>query len=359
MAIAAASSPLIVHRRAQPLRGEAGEAGEDLRVHRGGLVLAEALRDREEERAQEQVALHRDLLQRDDQRGVRQVLELEVGVEVAVVVVPPAGLGVRRRPVDRDRRRSATRPTTARFGWASTGSFAASISTVQWQCGSRSAGRRGGRWRGRTCARGFVATAVASNVGSSIVWHMPRTYSSPIGSTSIERAAVREPELAVVRVVHPAAEVHELVGRADVELEVLHDRRHVAVGEVERALGALRVDRARTHPLDDGDLLHRLAGPALVHQRHPDPVLEVTVEQPFTPEHRQRPPGERREVERRVEGSRVVVDQLGGLAHGPTVTRVASPGVGDEVMRAAVYVGPDAMEVRDVPVPAIGVRTTP
>jgi hypothetical protein len=34
-------------------------------------------------------------------------------------------------------------------------------------------------------ARGLVAIAVASKVGSSIVWHIVRTYSSPIGSTSM------------------------------------------------------------------------------------------------------------------------------------------------------------------------------
>ena len=47
-------------------------------------------------------------------------------------------------------------------------------------------------------AYGLVAAAVASKVGSSIVWHMPWTQSSPIGSTSIERAAVREMELGVI-----------------------------------------------------------------------------------------------------------------------------------------------------------------
>ena len=43
-----------------------------------------------------------------------------------------------------------------------------SIVTVHAQCGCRSAGVRGGRWIGRTCAFGLVATAVASKVGSSM-----------------------------------------------------------------------------------------------------------------------------------------------------------------------------------------------
>ena len=49
--------------------------------------------------------------------------------------------------------------------------------TVHAQCGCRSAtlGSRGGRWTGRTWALGLVATAVASNVGSSMSWHIERT----------------------------------------------------------------------------------------------------------------------------------------------------------------------------------------
>ena len=47
--------------------------------------------------------------------------------------------------------------------------------TVHAQCGLRSDGVRGGRWMGRTCALRLVANAVASNVGSSMSWHMPRT----------------------------------------------------------------------------------------------------------------------------------------------------------------------------------------
>jgi hypothetical protein len=65
------------------------------------------------------------------------------------------------------------------------GSAAGSISTVQLQWGRRSAGIRGGRWTGRIRARGLVAEAVASNVGSSMWWHIVTTNSGPRGSTSI------------------------------------------------------------------------------------------------------------------------------------------------------------------------------
>ena len=55
------------------------------------------------------------------------------------------------------------------------GSATGSIVAVQWQWGWRSAGVRGGRWIGRIRAYGLVAIAVASKVGSSIVWHIVRT----------------------------------------------------------------------------------------------------------------------------------------------------------------------------------------
>ena len=116
---------------------------------------------------------------------------------------------------------------------------------------------------------------------------------------------------------HLAAEVHELVRRADVELEVLHDRRDVAVREVERVLGADRVDRARAHPLDDGDLLHRLAGPALVDERHADPVLQVAVQQPLAAEHRRAPAARGGRSKSGSNGAGVVV-------HAATVARVGA-----------------------------------
>ena len=103
-----------------------------------------------------------------------------------------------------------------------------------------------------------------------------------------ERAAVVEPELTVLGVVDLVPEVHELMRRADVELDVLEDRRDVAVAERERPLGAQRIERARRHPLLDRDPLHLLARPVRVHEGHPDAVLEVTVQQPLAPEHRER-----------------------------------------------------------------------
>ncbi len=98
---------------------------------------------------------------------------------------------------------------------------------------------------------------------------------------------MRKPELTVVGVVDAAPEVHEVMRRADVELDVLQDRRHVAVPELQRLLRAPRVDRARRHPFLDRDLLHLLAFASGVHERHPDPILQVAVQEPLAAEHGQ------------------------------------------------------------------------
>ena len=136
--------------------------------------------------------------------------------------------------------------------------------TVHAQCGCRSAGTRGGRWIGRTCALGWLAIAVASNVGSSMSWHMPDDVVLAHRLDVHQRAAVVELELAVPRVVHGVAEVHELRRRADVELEALEDGDHVALArrlgrEAQRLLHAAGVDRAGGRPLLDRDLHHLLA----------------------------------------------------------------------------------------------------
>ena len=131
--------------------------------------------------------------------------------------------------------------------------------TVHAQCGCRSAGVRGGRWMGRTCARALVATAVASKVGSSMVWHIPNTYSLAHRLHVEQGAAVVEVEFAVPAVVDGVAEIHELRWSADVELQALEDRRHVVALVVQRPLHASGVDRAGARPLLDGDLHHLVA----------------------------------------------------------------------------------------------------
>ena len=115
-----------------------------------------------------------------------------------------------------------------------------------------------------------------------------------------QRAAVVEPELAVLRVVDLVPEVHELMRRADVELDVLEDRRDVAVAEVQRALRAQRVERARGHPLLDRDVEHVLARVPREHERDADAVLEMAVEQVLATERRERP---REKSPRPTEGS--------------------------------------------------------
>ena len=62
-----------------------------------------------------------------------------------------------------------------------------------------------------------------------------------------EGAAVFEPELSVQRVVHLVVHVHVLVNETDVELQRLHDRRHIVAFNPHEAPHAMRVDRARAH----------------------------------------------------------------------------------------------------------------
>ena len=119
-----------------------------------------------------------------------------------------------------------------------------------------------------------------------------------------QRAAVVEVELAVVVVDDPEAEVQELERRTDVELDVLERRLHRVALEAEEALGALRVDRARAHPLVDGDVAHHLHAVG-DHLRHPGAVDELPAEQQL--------PQERGELQlgEVVEGSMLRHDQAG------------------------------------------------
>ncbi len=71
-----------------------------------------------------------------------------------------------------------------------------------------------------------------------------------------QRAAVVEPELAVVVVDHWIAEVHELGRRPDVELQPLEDGLDRVPLEPECPLHPPGVERARAHPLVDGDVAH-------------------------------------------------------------------------------------------------------
>src|SRR5680860_1528178 len=92
-----------------------------------------------------------------------------------------------------------------------------------------------------------------------------------------ERAAVREPELAVRVVMYLVPEVHELWGRADVELHALEDRRDVVVaGVAEELLHPAGVDRTRAHPLLDRDVSHRIDAQEADDLGHSRTVDEVT-----------------------------------------------------------------------------------
>ena len=138
-------------------------------VRRGAAGL-----DRLGETEEEKVHLEADLVGDADECGVRERAEVEVAEQRAAVV---AG---RRR--DASIGSSVERRRPAGHGLQALGDDATSRVGLVDDHRPRAVRRagsagevRGGRWTGRTCARGLVATAVASKVGSSMSWHIERT----------------------------------------------------------------------------------------------------------------------------------------------------------------------------------------
>ena len=160
---------------AEPLAPDPRRRSPRIRQEVARALRSEALGQRDLGRAHQQMGLHGELAGDRGERRVGAVGQPERRVERTLVAVA----GGRGSIASDESGRSAT-CCVNRAG--PTGSFAGSMMIVQWQCGVRSAGTRGGRWIGRIRARGLVAYTVASNVGSSIVWHMPTTRSSPCGS---------------------------------------------------------------------------------------------------------------------------------------------------------------------------------
>ena len=105
-------------------------------------------------------------------------------------------------------------------------------------------------------ARGFVASAVASNVGIfDVVTHPDHTLLAERLGVE-QRAAVVEPELAVLVVAHGVRHVHVLMHKTHVELQRLHDRGDVVALDAHECAHAVRIDGARAHPEVDGDVVH-------------------------------------------------------------------------------------------------------
>ena len=177
------------------------------------------------------------------------------------------------------------------------GSASASMNTSQWQCGIRSAGVRGGRWTGRQRARGLLATALASKVGSSMWWHIETTAASPYCSTSSSAPQCASQNAPRSGALEPIVHVHVLVREADVELEALEDRLDGVAGEAHLALHAARVDRAGTHPLVDGDRLARLGADLHVHVRQRGAIEEVAEQHVLAAEHRELGAGQTGDVD--------------------------------------------------------------
>ena len=94
-----------------------------------------------------------------------------------------------------------------------------------------------------------------------------------------QRAAVVEPELAVIVIDDPIAEIHELGRGPDVELQSLEDGLDRVPGEPECPLHPRRVERARPHPLVDGDVAHPVPAERPDQVGHACPVDHVPGEE--------------------------------------------------------------------------------
>lgn len=107
-----------------------------------------------------------------------------------------------------------------------------------------------------------------------------------------QRATVIEPELAVIVVVDPEPEVHELRRRADIELQPLEDGLDAVAGEAKGPLHPAGVDRAGQLPLLDGHRRHPLPAEGGDSVRHPGPIDEVTTQQQLGDQRGQLVPGQ-------------------------------------------------------------------
>ena len=158
---------------------------------------------------------------------------------------------------------------------AATGSFAGSISIVQWQWGARSFGharRAMDRADARARVRG-VGGGVEGRI-FDVVTHADDARLA-VGLDVEQRAAVAQPELAAGRALELPADVHVLVREADVELERLHDRVDPVSLDAHQTPHASGVDGARAHPLVDGEVVHR----ARILRRDRDVGHQRTVEE--------------------------------------------------------------------------------
>ena len=117
---------------------------------------------------------------------------------------------------------------------------------------------------------------------------------------------VGQPELPVFGTVQPKLEVEELVGCSDFKLQVLEDRLDVRTLEAHRALHALGIDRAGSHPFFDRKVYVRVSAEALGHERESHPVLQMPVEHELSSEVCERLPRKTGETHVRVERPRVV-----------------------------------------------------
>ena len=104
--------------------------------------------------------------------------------------------------------------------------------------------------------------------------------------------------------------------KARVELERLEDGGYTVAGNLEQLADAAVVDRARSHPLVEGELGHGFGAEAGSDQRHDAPVVQVREEHVLAAKPAERAAVESVEREIRIEVSGVVGEQAhAALAH--------------------------------------------
>ena len=222
------------------------------------------------------MSLQADLVGDPPEGGGRPVSKVEVGHERAGVLVPPWVIGVdgceceeccsgggdrlgfignrqrRMRVVDGDGPLTVRRPVG---GHARRPVYRSDL-------------RPGVRSRG-----GGVEGGVLDVVAHGL--HVVRAH----GLDVHQRSAVDQPELAVVVIGDHVPEVHELGGRADIDLHPLEDGLHRVALETQRLLHAPGIDGARTPPLFDGDVAHDVTTEGADQMGHAGSVDQVTGQQ--------------------------------------------------------------------------------
>jgi len=214
------------------------------------------------------VGLHLELPGGRGQRRVREVTQPEVGIEVAPIVVAagggaPVGDGVRHRGQGEVRHALGQCNRPHRVICLIDDDCPVAVWMTVGGHPRRTVDRSDLRPRVRRQRR-RVERRIFNGVAHVEHLRLAERFDVDEGTT------VKEPELAMQRIRHAVGHVHVLVTETHIELQCLHDRRHVVALNAHHLTHAIGIDRAHAHPLVD---VHRRAGvlvQAATHgERHP------------------------------------------------------------------------------------------